>query len=391
MIAVIADDLTGAAEVGGVALRYGLTAEVQTEIATDADAGLIVIETDTRSCTAEEAARRVASTAEHLRESATDQIFKKVDSVLRGPVIAELTALLRVWCKPRVLLIPANPGLGRVISGGHYFVDGQPLHLTDFANDPEYPATTSDVVAILGPAGSCSVRVLRPGEVLPKRGVLVGEVTSVAELDVWAWSLDGDTLPAGAAEFFSAFLRVRGFQLVESRSAKAESVKHATALFVCGSTSSYGHLLCRRCEARGIPVLRMPPGLFGLIPESPELIQEWADATVTALKTHRRALVAIDQPLCRVPGLPQALSNHLGELVERAIDRQPVDHLFVEGGTTAKSLVRRFGWKRLRVQRELAPGVVRMEVEGQPRPLLTIKPGSYAWPDGVWERELNPA
>jgi len=385
LIAVIADDFTGAAELGGVALRYGLTTEVQAEFNAHADADLISVDADTRSCTAEEAARRIVSVAELCRKGAVERVFKKVDSVLRGQVIAELTALLETWDKHRALLVPANPALGRVIAGGHYFVNGQPLQETDFATDPEYPATTSDVLAILGSAGPWPVHVLRPGEAMPDRGILAGEATSDADLATWARRLDDNTIPAGAAEFFAAFLRATGFQPVERASSAVESAKYARALFVCGSTSSYSRSFCQRCEARGIPVLRMPPGLFGINSRSPKLIREWADATMRALEAHSRVIVAIDQPLRRDLGLPQIVNSHLGELVERVINRRPVDHLLVEGGTTAASLVRRFGWKRLRVRRELAPGVVSMQVEGMSGPLLTMKPGSYAWPDEVWQ------
>lgn len=221
---------------------------------------------------------------------------------------------------------------------------------------------------------------------MPERGILVGEATSEANLTTWAGRLNDNTIPAGAAEFFAAFLRTTGFQLVERVSLEVKLAEYTTALLVCGSTSSYSRSFCQRCEARGIPVLRMPAGLFGISPRSPKLIREWADAMVRALEIHPQVIVAINQPLRRDPRLPQILSNRLGELVEQVVNRQPVDHLFVEGGTTATSLVRRFGWKRLRVRREWAPGVVCMQIEGQARPLLTMKPGSYAWPDEVWRR-----
>ena len=46
-------------------------------------------------------------------------------------------------------------------------------------------------------------------------------------------------------------------------------------------------------------------------------------------------------------------------------------------------LARGMGWHRLAVKSELAPGVVTLSVIGGGSPLLTIKPGSYAWPEGV--------
>lgn len=384
MIVVIADDFTGAAEIGGVALRCGLTAEVQSEFDVHANVDLIAVDTDTRSGTADEAARRVASVARRCRQGAVERVFKKVDSVLRGHVIVELTGLLRAYGRCRALLVPANPTLGRVITGGQYFVGGQPLQETGFAGDPEYPARTSDVLAILGPGGSWPVHVLQPGRAMQDEGILVGEATSEADLATWARELDDKTLPAGAAEFFAAFMTAMGYQAVRSKSAGVESAAHPTVLFVCGSISSYSRSFSRRCEVEGIPVLRMPRGLVGIKHQSPKLMREWADTTVRALDTHRRVVLTIDQPLGRdASSLPKTLSSHLAELVDHAIRSQRVDHLLVEGGATAAALVRQLGWRRLRVRRELAPGVVCMQAGDTSDPLLTTKPGSYSWPDEV--------
>ena len=55
MIAVIADDFTGAAESAAVSLRFGLNAELQTALNPDSKADLIVIDTDTRSRTPKDA------------------------------------------------------------------------------------------------------------------------------------------------------------------------------------------------------------------------------------------------------------------------------------------------------------------------------------------------
>ena len=390
MIAVIADDLTGAAELGGVALRCSLAAEVQTRFSPQTDAAVVAIDTDTRSCTPEEAARRVASVAVQLRENAVEQVFKKVDSVLRGQVTAELTAMLETWGRPRALLVPANPGLGRVIRDGHYYVGGQPLHHTDFGRDPKYPAATSEVIGLLGSAGSQQVSVVRTRDRMPARGILVGEAASDSDLDTWASRLDTWTLPAGAAEFFGAFLKTVEPQSLESASCETRMLEDTRVLLVSGSALSYSGGFYDRCAEHGIPVLRMPTELFETAMtrctgfQSSRLLQAWADAAVKALQIHPQVAVAIDQPLCRQTGLPQVLGRYLGELVAQVIHSWPLDHLFVEGGGTAAALVQQLGWTRLRVREELLPGVVSMQVDGISAPLLTIKPGSYAWPDKMW-------
>ena len=148
-IAVIADDFTGAAEIGGVAVRYGLATEVQIAWAVSHDAELTAVDSDTRSLPVREAARDAASLAQRIGISAARWVYKKVDSVLRGPVVAEIEAVLEPLGMRRALLVPANPALGRVIRDGCYFIDGKPINQTDFGQDPEYPARSPDVLSCL--------------------------------------------------------------------------------------------------------------------------------------------------------------------------------------------------------------------------------------------------
>src|SRR5215469_12595588 len=141
MIGAIADDLTGAAEIGGIGLRLGLQAEIIMDSASLADSGadLLCWDTDSRSCRPEEAARRTAEAATRLTAAGCSRIYKKVDSVLRGNVIPELEAILRELHLRRAMLAPANPSLGRIIRDGHYFVRGKPIHETEFGHDPHHP------------------------------------------------------------------------------------------------------------------------------------------------------------------------------------------------------------------------------------------------------------
>ena len=49
MIVVIADDFTGAAEIAGLGLRYGLNVVIKLELTTDINTDLLIIATDSRS------------------------------------------------------------------------------------------------------------------------------------------------------------------------------------------------------------------------------------------------------------------------------------------------------------------------------------------------------
>src|SRR5688572_7435672 len=149
-IIVIADDLSGAAELAGIAFAHGLSAEVQRRFDPNCDAQVIAIDTNSRSLSSAQASSRVQKVAEQVAAASPAWIFKKVDSVLRGNLAAEIAAILSVTGLARAVLIPANPTRGRTIGGGRYFVNGVPLDQTAFASDPEHPRQSSDVNALLG-------------------------------------------------------------------------------------------------------------------------------------------------------------------------------------------------------------------------------------------------
>ena len=115
MIGVIADDISGAAEIAGVGLRLGLSAEVLEKGRPSGKADLVCIDTDSRCCSASEAARRAAAAAKVLRRAGAKWIYKKVDSVLRGPVAAEIQAirkelgLKKIYDGRAVVIPPLRP------------------------------------------------------------------------------------------------------------------------------------------------------------------------------------------------------------------------------------------------------------------------------------------
>jgi len=83
------------------------------------------------------------------------------------------------------------------------------------------------------------------------------------------------------------------------------------------------------------------------------------------------------------PRVSRQLANQLVELVRAVLLRAHVKHVYAEGGATGVSLMRGMNWTRLRVVREIAPGVVTFQVVGDRHCLLTLKPGSYLWPKEV--------
>ena len=153
MIFVIADDITGAAEIAGMAHRYGLHTTLTTSVPSSIEEGadVVVFATDARSVSPAEAYAMTAEVAQAVTawlctgDEKGKIIFRKTDSALRGNVREELQAIIDHSRYSEALYLPANPSKGRVIRDGIYYIGDKPIAETDFRFDPEFPATTSSV------------------------------------------------------------------------------------------------------------------------------------------------------------------------------------------------------------------------------------------------------
>ena len=205
VIVVMADDISGAAELAGVAFERGLSAEVQTRFDPASIADVVALDTDSRLAPPAVAARRVGEMARHVAAANPSLIYKKVDSVLRGTIVAEIDAILESTGRTQSLLVPANPSRGRLIKLGNYFVEGVPLAETGFANDPTHPAWTSNVLELLGPSEAGGTTSVRSKGAIFDRGITIPDVGSAADLKRRAEEVNENVLPAGGAEFFERF------------------------------------------------------------------------------------------------------------------------------------------------------------------------------------------
>jgi uncharacterized protein YgbK (DUF1537 family) len=354
-IIVLADDLTGATELAGVALRFGFRAEVLTQAegyrpATDRGRTVVCYDTDTRRLSAEEAAARTHALAAAI-SAAQPCLFKKTDSLLRGHPTAEIEALLRFPRWRRALLCPANPGRGRTIERGDYYVGGTPLAQSSLADDPEHPRTSSNVYALLGS---------------PRSAIEVPDAASTDDLRKHASQITADTLPAGGAEFFAAMLRQQGHR---ERELTGPSLSAPWCL-VCGSRTGWHQGRHREATANDIPCL---------------LLDDFQPTVLAGeLKSHGAVWLAIGEPAQQAPA--RYWLDLLASKVSQCVRAERIGTLFLEGGATARAVLDRCGWARFEAVGELAPGCVAMRASDPAAPLLVTKPGSYPWPDSLWQR-----
>ena len=380
MIGVIADDLTGAAELGAVGLRHGLRAEIIRNGNPGGEADLVCVDTDSRSCNAKEAARRAAAAAKLLQVAGAKWIYKKVDSVLRGQVTPEVEAVMQELHFDRALLLPANPSLGRVIRDGEYFVKGKPINRTEFAKDPEYPRRSAQVLRLLGAPQHFLLRLANGELAVPANTMLVGQTDTPDRVRQWAAAREAEWLSVGGSEFFSELLAVE-FGQPQAVAAAEIDFSAGKQLFVCGTASRNAQTMAKNARANRVPVFGLPRELAWGAPLLEQTRDIIAERVAEALTSNRQVMLTIGLPQVRDVSIARLLSHGLVDVAESVLKRVEVRNIFAEGGATAAELVRRIDWPRLEVRREWAPGVATLAVAEARAQWLTIKPGSYAWPE----------
>ena len=390
MIGVIADDLTGAAELGAVGSRHGLRAEIVVKGKPGDEADLVCVDTNSRGCTPAEAGQRAAAAANLLRHAGARWIYKKVDSVLRGNVTAEVEAVMNQLGFQTALLLPANPALGRTIEGGKYFVRGKLINRTEFARDPEHPRKSSLVLRLLNKPKSFPICVCGVKHPLPEAGIVVCEAASTQDVCRWAGRRDSEKmLVAGGAEFFGALLAATGHEVVASPASLGEVDDAERELFVCGTTSVSSRKFVSAARVRRTPVFSLPVELGWGADFSPAALEAIGRRAVSAYQSHRRVILNVGLPMARERAAAGRLVAHLARLAEWILRGVDIGRVYAEGGATAAELMRRMEWSRLTVLRELSPGVVVLAVAGDESRSLTIKPGSYVWPESILHGNMN--
>ncbi|PAU79503.1 four-carbon acid sugar kinase family protein [Halomonas salipaludis] len=367
-LAIIADDLTGALDACAPFAARGADARVV--VAVDALPGLlaewqgappevVAINTESRHLPAEAAAERVTAAFEALRPLAPGLWFKKVDSTLRGQVVAECQALRQALGLP-LLLAPAVPTQHREVRAAEVWVDGVRLADSDYRLDARSPPLLGPIDEAFAAEGLPLERVVaQPGITLAKCDAVVdsrseGELAMLYDGVVRA---GGGFCLAGAAGLASAvaqrlFGRLQGgCQAIAARQAQ---------LYVVGSRAPRSDAQCRQ-------LLGHAPDLAALTPEQ----------------------------LCNTPALPARLllrperggqrdaaqvAQALAEGVAAWLAAYPTGLLFATGGDTALAILTRLGARYLTVSAEWSPGVVVGLCDGDPgRPVVT-KAGGFGDP-----------
>ena len=380
LIAVIADDLTGAADTGVQFVHAGYRTAVffrATEVVEDGlDA--VVFDTDSRAMSQGFAAKRVVDAAHAARGARI--VYKKLDSTLRGNVAAELAAALGGARRARAIVAPAFPAAGRTTVGGIQRVHGVPVDETEMANDPHTPVREAHVPSLLADAfssvGLLSVEDLAEPDLvssaLEDHDCVVADAERDADLEALVRAVPD---PAGLLWAGSAGLALALGSVYPGPYAGTTRVRRTPVrpvLVVVGSLSGVAREQVRRLvDAYGevdVPVDSKAP-----------------NAVREAVGAARRALAGGTCAVVHSPEERSASSESvLGSLSEVAAllsEEGLFEGLVLTGGATAVGVAQRLGASGIRLEGEVETGVPMGLLAGpRPYPVVT-KAGGFGRPD----------
>ena len=380
LIAVIADDLTGAADTGVQFVHAGYPTAVffrATEILED-DLDAVSFDTDSRAMPAGFAARRVLDAAHIAREARI--VYKKLDSTLRGNIAAELAAALGGVRREQVIFAPAFPAAGRTTVGGIQRVHGVPVDETEMAKDPQTPVREAHVPSLLAhvfsSVGALGADDLADPELV--RGALedyecvVADAERDADLEALVRAVPD---PARVLWAGSAGLALALGSVYPGPCAGTAGVQRAPVrpvLVVVGSLSGVAREQVRRLvEAHGAADVPVDG-------KEPNAVQEAVGAAGEALAGGTCAVV-------RSPEERGASSELvLGSLAEVAVllsEEGLFEGLVLTGGATAVGVARRLEASGIRLEGEVETGVpVGALIGPRPYPVVT-KAGGFGGAD----------
>ena len=151
-LAIITDDLTSATDCGIQVARSGLDTLVllgrYEANMKNIEASVISIDTDTRSIPPREAYQIVKKATLQIKTDGYKNIYKSMDSTLRGNLGIEIDAVMEVYDFDFAVVAPAFPHYGRTTVNGKHFLKEVPITQTEFANDPKNPVTEDDLIKL---------------------------------------------------------------------------------------------------------------------------------------------------------------------------------------------------------------------------------------------------
>lgn len=336
---IIADDLTGALDAAAPFARRGIGSRVLlNDNAAPAAAEVVALSTETRDAP-RDAVDRVALSLLTLQHLGATNVFKKIDSTLRGDFGTEIVTLLdRMPLGTVALICPAHPDMGRTVVDGRLRVrdDPQALDIADYLPEPSErlvlgtplsePQNARFLIADAEDSSNLAV-IVEWAQQSRRRVLLVGSGGLAAAI----------ALGSPSSEDVTA---------TDERNPVSRVMQGDPLLAVAGSR--------HRQTSLQISAVASHAGVAYLPLEAIEKPGDWESRALAARRASTKLVTLTAGGRLAVD--PRRLESRLAEAAE-AVVRAGVAGLFLTGGSTARAVLDRLGTQAVDLEGELEPGV----------------------------------
>ena len=350
---LLADDLTGALDTAAEFVgRFGPFDVVWSAAALDAAS--VAIDSGTREIDADKAFATVAELAPLLDGAAI--AYKKIDSLLRGPWVAELDACLRTGTWDACIVAPAFPHQGRVTRHGQQF---------SLAADGGWNAVGDAIVAQLR-ARALDARIGDPSRAL-ERGISIFDADTEADLDRIAEigrAFTGRLLWCGSGGLAAALTRGSDVDVPNVLKTPLLGLFGSDHTVTAAQLSSCGRAVIASADVRS----------------DAAAVRRALDAGV--------ALVKLETPAAL--SRAEAAEHFAREIAHLARSVDPPKTLIIAGGETLKAEMLAVGARALQVVGRLEPGLPKSVIQGGRWAGVDVisKSGAFGPPE-LWSKLLR--
>lgn len=405
---VIADDVTGANDIGIMYARAGLDAFVYSykdgrrQEYKPCDA--LIIDTDSRFDSREGAYQKVYDAVKNAPADGVRQYINKQCSVFRGNIGAEFDAMLDALGEEFAVVVPGFPDNGRTTLHGIHYVNGVELKDSQFRNDPVHPMRCSDLKKILAGqtkrrVGAISYEVYAGGPEAVRAavdgmrgsyGYVIMDVRDNADLALLARVLREERVLCGSSALSAYLAEIE--QKESGRKLQMDKTRVPGRIFcMAGSLTPQTIAQTAYMKEKGYPVIELDTRrLFEeesrrdecgrVLRQADNAYETGAFVMIHSMNTAEGVAetkrIALEKGIDNT-GVSSLVSAALSEISERVILRYGIRRIIVCGGDTSASLCAQLDIKGMKVLEEIEPGLPTCESLDEPPYRMVLKSGSF--------------
>lgn len=411
MIGVVADDTTGANDIGIMFANKGLLTKILTfheDLVITPDTDVVIIDTDSRLDSAEISYHKVYSATKLLQGMGCRMFHKKTCSVFRGNIGAEFDAMLDALEENFAVVSLAFPKNGRQTEHGIHRVHGSLLEESEFACDPVHPMRQSNLIDILQgqtkrKVAYIDISIVRQGAIAVRNAIAqkrsvcnycIVDTVDQNDLHIVAEATYDFPVLAGSSAIAEELPEFWPPSTAENILESIPSHSSRNVLIVAGSLTPQTKKQTRTLVDAGFPASIIDTRFLfdteerncvlqaaiinarkGLLEQKDVLVMADNDPAVVQQTKDMGRQLGIDTMT-----ISRMVSAALADVTDQLITQVDINRLVIAGGDTAGTICRKLGIRGNYVLREIETGVPSGRAIGRDM-FIVLKSGSFGSPD----------